>query len=202
MTDIPQKIITPEFRASYVHVFQMQENKRDDGSVSKEYSLNAIFPLNADLSALKAGRDAALAKKFGSDQSKWPENLRNPLRKCKERWKNEGGNVVIPPGYEEGEAIFVTFKAWEDSKPSVVDANVEDIKEPKDFYSGCYARASVKPYYYERKGNKGVGFKLGNVQKLRDGEPLGGTSRPTDDFQPVAGAGATGGQGAKGVFDD
>jgi hypothetical protein len=109
---------------------------------------------------------------------------------------------VIPAGYEDPDAIFITFKATEKYKPGVVDANVKDIIEPREFYSGCYARASVRAYVYDNKGNRGVGFGLNNVQKLRDGEPLGGSggpARPSDEFQAVAEVG--GSTGAASVFD-
>jgi hypothetical protein len=194
------KVITPEFRVSYSYVFTPQENRQDDGTVKREYSLTAIFPKGADLTAVKAAAQQVLIDKFGPDQSKWPGNLRNPFRKCNERWKNEGGKQVVPAGYEDGDAIFITAKATEKSPPGVVDQRLNDIIESRDFYSGCYARASVRPYYYEKKGNRGVAFGLNNVQKLRDGDPLGGRSRPTDDFQAVEGGTDTS-SGAASVFD-
>lgn len=197
-----EKLITPEFRASYVFLFTPQENKQDDGKVKKEYTVTAIFPKNADLSPLKKAAEALLAEKFGADRAKWPTNLRSPFRKCKDRWKNEGGRQVVPPGYEDGDATFITLKASEKHRPGVVNAAVQDILEPREVYSGCYCRASVRPYYYDNKGNKGVSFGLNNVQKLRDGEPLGGFSKPTDDFEPVADAsGGAAGQTAASVFD-
>ena len=42
-------------------------------------------------------------------------------------------------------------------------------------YSGCYGRASINFYPYSVNGNKGVGVGLNNVQKLTDGERLGGS---------------------------
>jgi hypothetical protein len=195
------KTLTPEFRVSYANVFKPQKN---DLNGKMEYSLVAIFPKGTDLTALKAAAAKPLIEKYGPDQAKWPSGLRSPFRKCSERWKNEGGKQVIPAGYEDGDAIFLTLKATEAYRPGVVDASVQDIVEPRDFYSGCYARASVRAYFYEQKGNRGVSFGLNNVQKLRDGDSLGGgASKPTDDFQPVdaPAAAAAGGQGAKSIFD-
>lgn len=192
-----EKLNTPEFRVSYANVFKPQLN---DLSKKMEYSLVAIFPKGTDLSALKAAAQGALVEKFGADQKKWPQNIRSPFRKCSERWKNVDGKQTMAAGYEDGDAIFMTLKANEDYKPGIVNAQVQDIIEPREFYSGCYARASVRPYVYDQKGNRGVSFGLSNVQKLRDGEPLGGgPSRPTDDFQAVAEVG--GSSGAASVFD-
>ena len=51
-----------------------------------------------------------------------------------------------------------------------------------EFYSGVYGRASINFYAYNANGNKGIACGLNNLQKLRDGTPLGGKSRPEDDF--------------------
>lgn len=194
-------MITPEFRVSYAHVFSPQKN---DLNGELEYSVVAIFPKGTDLSAMKAAAEGAIAEKYGADKTKWPTTMRSPFRKCSERWKNENGKQIIPAGYEDGDAVFVSMKSKaKNGKPAVVDHNVEPIIEPSAFYSGCFALASANPYFYDQKGNRGVSFGLNNVQKTRDGEPLGGRSSPNADFKPIAGAEkASTGAGAKSVFDE
>ena len=55
--------------------------------------------------------------------------------------------------------------------------------EPEEIYSGCYVRASINAYAFNIQGNSGVSFGLNNIQKVRDGEPLGGGgSKAEDDF--------------------
>jgi hypothetical protein len=184
--------ITPEFRVSYANVFAAVKN---DLNGKMEYSVVAIFPKGADLAPLKAAAEKAIAEKLGPDKAKWPANLRHPFRKCKERWQTKDGKEVIPAGYEDGEATFITLKSTQ--RPGVVDASVTDIIDTVGFYSGCYARASVRAFYYDQKGNKGVSFGLQNIQKTRDGDPLGGRARPSDEFEAVAGSSS-----AKSVFDD
>ena len=49
-------------------------------------------------------------------------------------------------------------------------------------YSGCYARVSLSFYAFNSNGNKGVACGLGNIQKIKDGMPLGGRSSANDDF--------------------
>lgn len=178
-------VITPKFRVSYPHLFKPQQNELNG---KQEFSLVAIFAKGTDLTPLKKAAEAVLIDKFGPDKTKWPTNLRNPFRKCSERWKNEGGKQIIPAGYEDGEAIFMTFKQdAEKGRPTVVDQHVAEILEPQYVYPGMYARASVRPYVYSQKGNQGVSFGLSNVQKLDEGEPLGGTrTRAQDDFEAVA----------------
>lgn len=185
-------IMTPEFRASYVKLLKPEKNNLNG---KMEYSVVALFPKNADLSALKKVALDACIKKWGSDKSKWPQpnpvtgqgGVRSPFRDQAERGKKseETGNVVLPPGYEAG-AIFINFKC--EQKPGVVDENVQDIIDSSKLYSGCWLRATVNAYAYANSGNAGVAFGLNNVQKVRDGEPMGGgRTRATDDFAPIAG---------------
>ena len=49
-------------------------------------------------------------------------------------------------------------------------------------YSGCYARVSINFYAFNSNGNRGIACGLGNIQKVRDGEPLGGKSTASADF--------------------
>jgi len=180
-------VLTPEFRLSWPHLFKPQKN---DLNGKMEYSLVAIFKTGADLSALIKAATEVLTEEHGPDKAKWPQPLRSPFRKCKERWKVVDGQQVIPNGYEEGEAVFMTFKQdAEKGKPTVVDQKVQDIIEPQMIYAGCYCRCSVRPYYYNQKGNKGISFGLSNVQKLREGDPLGMTRvKASEEFSPVGDA--------------
>ena len=52
-------------------------------------------------------------------------------------------------------------------------------------YSGCYGRISVNFYGFNSNGNHGIAAGLGNIQKLRDGESLGGRTNAEDDFDAV-----------------
>jgi len=69
------------------------------------------------------------------------------------------------------------------TKPSVVDADCQAILDKEEFYSGCYGRASITFYAYNTSGNKGVACGLNHVQKLEEGERLGGVgSSAEEDF--------------------
>ena len=73
------------------------------------------------------------------------------------------------------------------NRPGVVDAQKNDIIDKSELYSGCYGRVSIIPAAYNVDGNKGIKFYLNNVQKLAEGEPLGGagSSNAADDFTAV-----------------
>ena len=66
--------------------------------------------------------------------------------------------------------------------PGIVDADRQPILERSEVYSGVYGRASINLYAFNSNGNKGIACGLNNLQKIRDGEPLGGKSRAEDDF--------------------
>ena len=67
--------------------------------------------------------------------------------------------------------------------PQIVDKVVKPILDREEVYSGCYARVSLCFYAFNSNGNKGVACGLGNIQKIRDGEPLGGRTSAADDFK-------------------
>jgi hypothetical protein len=184
-------VLTPKFMVSYPNVFKAKKN---DLNGKEEFSVVALFPKTADLSKLKAAAHAAAVGKWGSDQTKWPKNIRSPFRDQGERVKTDEatGKEVLPAGYEKG-AIFINLKSAQ--KPGVVDQNVQDIIDQSQFYAGCWAQATVSCYAYHPKGmNPGIAFGLGNIQKVADGTPIGsGRTRAQDDFAPIEGASDNGG---------
>lgn len=183
-------LVTPKFRASYPNLFKARKNELNG---KDEYSVVALFPKGTDLTSLQKAAMEALVKKWGHDKAKWPQNLRSPFRKHEERMK-EG---KLPDGYEVG-GIFINLKSAQ--RPGVVDQNVQPILDETQFYAGCFAIASTNAFAYDHKGNRGVAFGLGNVQKQGDGDPLGGRTRAEDDFQPIEGVVAGAGSSAESIF--
>lgn len=179
-----ENIMTPEFRVSFAHVFRPQANPANPNAEAK-YSLACLFPhpskmtpaykkeYEAFTTKIKAAINKAIADKWGA---KKPVNLRMPFR-------DQGEKTF--DGYEAG---AVWFNASSKQKPGLVDGKNTDIIDESEFYSGVYARATLRVYAYDAAGNRGVGIGLQNVQKLRDGEPLSGRLKAQDEFEPVAGA--------------
>ena len=58
--------------------------------------------------------------------------------------------------------------------PGIVDGECRAIRERSEFYSGCYGRVSMGFYVYNNGEKIGIGCRLFNLQKLKDGERLGG----------------------------
>ena len=67
-------------------------------------------------------------------------------------------------------------------EPGIVDADRQPILDRSEVYSGVYGRASINFYAFNSNGNKGIACGLNTLQKIKDGEPLGGKSRAEDDF--------------------
>lgn len=175
-------VLTPEFRVSYPNVFTARKN---DLNGKDEYSVVALFPKGADLSKLEAACKEVMEEKWGKDSSKWPRPLRSPFRKQDEKEKEIEGKMVMPAAHEKG-AIFLNLRSQQ--RPGVVDHQVQDIIDQSQFYAGCWAKATVRPYAYDMKGNRGVAFGLQNIQKTKDGDPLSGRPTAQDDFAPIQGA--------------
>lgn len=66
--------------------------------------------------------------------------------------------------------------------PQIVDADRQPILDHSEVYSGVYGRVSINFYAFNSNGNRGIACGLGNLQKIADGEPLGGHSTAEADF--------------------
>lgn len=163
MTDT--KVKTGKCRLSYAHLFERYEN-------SGKYQCQLLIPKDdkASISVIKEAIEAAKADgKARLWNGKIPSNYRGPL--CDGDDKDE-----------EAYAGMFFLNAKTDRKPQVVDLDRDDIFNAEEVYSGCYVRATVVFYPYSNEG-KGVAVLLNNVQKLADGDPLGGgTTSAADDF--------------------
>lgn len=166
------KIITGKVRFSYANVW---EPKSINGSDPK-YSVSLIIP-KLDRATLKKVNVAIEdAKKEGLVKlgGKIPANLKTPLR---------DGDTDRADDETYAESYFINANS--NTKPGIVDKNVQTIIDQSEFYSGCYGRASIVFYAYNANGNKGIACGLQNLQKIEEGEPLGGHSRAEDDFDAV-----------------
>ena len=92
-------------------------------------------------------------------------------------------------GCEAGAIYIQANRKQKDGPPGIVDEKVQDIIDQDEFYSGCYARATVEAYAWEHPtGGTGVSFALHNIQRLKHGDRLGGggKAKPSDEFEAMA----------------
>ena len=168
------KVITGKVRFSYVNIFKARGFNGGD----EKYSICLLIPKDdqATLDKIeKAVQDAINAAKQAGVSSKWngkkPANLKLPLR---------DGDEDRPEAPEYAGMYFLNANSTQ--KPGIVDKDLVEIIDPEEVYSGCYGRASINFYAFNSNGNRGIACGLNNLQKIRDGEPLGGKSRAEDDF--------------------
>ena len=163
------KIVTGKARLSYAHVWEpMSVNGGDEKySVSIIISKTDEITINAIKKGINQAADDGKAK-FGG---KIPANLKTPLR---------DGDIERPDDPAYANSYFINANSKD--KPNIVDRNLQKILDQSEVYSGCYARVSITLYAFNTNGNRGIACGLGNIQKIADGEPLGGRTRAEDDF--------------------
>ena len=167
----PTKVVTGVVRLSYANVW---EPKSINGGAEK-YSVSLIIP-KADtktLGAIQKAIDAAIEEGRGKFGGKVPSKatLKLPLR---------DGDVDRPDDEAYTNCYFINANS--SSAPEIVDKSLNPVLNRSEVYSGVYARVSINFYAFNSNGNRGIACGLGNIQKVRDGEPLGGKTSAADDF--------------------
>ena len=164
------KVVTGIVRLSYEHVW---EPASINGSNPK-YSVSLIIPKDdvKTITAINQAVENAIKDGTAKFGGKIPPKgaLKLPLR--------DGDTERDDEAYRN--AYFVNANST--TAPQIVDRAVQPILDRSEVYSGCYARVSINFYAFNSNGNKGVACGLGNIQKVRDGEPLGGKTSAADDF--------------------
>lgn len=159
-------ITTGKVRLSYCH---LNAPVRDPGSDKEKYSASIIVPktdratLNAINAAIEEAKKVGVSSKWGG---KMPSKLSTPLR---------DGDVDRPDDPAYANSYFFSAKANADRRPRIFDTALQEILDPSEVYSGCYARVNINFYPYDTNGNRGVSAGLQLVQKVADGTPLGGS---------------------------
>ena len=171
----PMKVITgPETRWSYANVW---EPKSINGGTPK-YSVSLIIPKSDTKTVAKIKAAIEAAYKEGEAKLKGNGRTVPPLAALKTPLRD--GDTERPDSPEYANAYFVNANS--STAPGIVDADRQEILNRSEVYSGVYGRASINFYAFNANGNKGIACGLNNLQKIRDGEPLGGKSRAEDDF--------------------
>lgn len=180
------KVITPKAMLSYPHLAEAKAGP--DGGTPK-FGASLVFLPGTDISELERAAYAAAEEKFGKT---WmaPNGQVYPIAEAFKlgvfRWpfRTDG----VKKGYPEG-SVYINVRserrpglvyAWPDpatGKPAIVPA--DEVQTA--FYPGCFVRASIVAFGYDKVG-KGVSFSLNNMQKLADGERIDGRAAAQDEF--------------------
>lgn len=166
-----KRVVTgKETRLSYAHIW---EPTSINGGPER-YSVSLLIPKSdkKTIDAINKAIDEAIeegASRFGGKKPN-RASLKTPLR--------DGDTERDDEAYKGHYFINANSK----SAPQIVDKDVNPILDQDEVYSGCYARVSISFYAFNSNGNKGIACGLGNIQKIKDGEPLGGKTKAVDEF--------------------
>ena len=168
------KVVTGKVRFSYCNIWEAKEST--DGGDAK-YSVTLLIP-KSDTVTLNKIKDAMAEAR----ENFCKRNGANALPQKPNHTLHDGDGVRDsgdPYGPECQGCYVITVSNKQ--KPIIVDNFRNTITDPGEVYSGCYGRASINFYGYNRNGKKGISASLLSVQKLSDGEPFG-TVGSADDF--------------------
>ncbi len=181
-TKRPTDVLLRNVRLSYV---RFDKAYAKDARQEKKYSCTILLPKTdlAQKQAIDNAIEAAIAigrEKFGNAVPPKPKTV---------VWDGDGytqsGKEFGPEA--KGHWVFTAGLPEAKGPVEVVDLGRTPILNRSEIYSGMYANVLVSFYFYKNE-SVGVGAGLGPVQKVADGEPLGGTLPSADDVFGAPGA--------------
>lgn len=153
-----KEVVTQEVRLSYANVY---EPRSINGGAPKYSCVLLIDKTDTDT----LGKiNEAVAQLIQEEQKTLgtTKGLKLPLR--------DGDEEKEDPEY----AGKMFMNVSNTKVPILLQENGQRSIDPRDMYSGCYARVAFDLFAYNKAGNKGIGAGLKVIKKERDGEPLGG----------------------------
>lgn len=175
------RVVTGKVRLSYAHLDKPYATSEGQ---DPKYSVTLLIPKGDTKTLDKIAKAQAAARDHF--------RARNPQVSFPDRPKTTlyDGDGQRPGGDDFGPECRGCMVMTVSSKdaPVLVDRDRNDIMRATDIYSGCYGRVDMNFFAYSNSGNKGISAALLGVQKLADGDPLGGGERGSadafnDDFE-------------------
>ena len=170
----PAHIVLRNVRLSYTHLGKPYSSQPGQ---DPNYSCTVLVPKNpaTNRAMIDAAIAAATAKAIEKYGKAFPATPKVSVH---------DGDGVRPsdgqPFGDECKGCWV-FTASNKSPVTVVDLNLQPILDATQIYSGMYANVGVTFFGYNAPQNKGVGVALDNVQKIAEGEALGGSRASVED---------------------
>lgn len=174
----PRKVITgPNTRWSYANVW----NPKSINGSKPKYSVSLIIPKSDIATVEKIQTAIKAAYSDGESKLKGADGTVPPLSKIKTPLKD--GDQEKPDDEAYKGSYFINANSID--APGIVDAKRQPITDHSEVYSGVYGRASISFYAFSSDESKGIACNLNNLQKIKDGEPLGGKASAEDDFADI-----------------
>ena len=189
---------TPEVVVTFPNIFKLKSYQ--GGTPSK--SIRLLFDKNNKvhmdyLKSLVAQMNAVLVEQWpnADERPRIPMvgHDKSPIKDGDKSCNGQG----IPYKEKNPEVVghyFLTASKYpNESNPDaalhIVDRNKADILNAGEIYSGCYCKVNLNAYARTRTDNKGISLGLNGVQKIKDGERIGGGGGPSvDDMFEASGA--------------
>lgn len=168
------EVVLRNVRLSYANIWRARSvnGGAEKYSCSTIISKNSKENVNNTNAAIKEAEKAGIAK-FGAS-FKSGNKFHHPLF---------DGDAEKP--HDEAYENCYYLNAKSDVQPIIVDKKVQLILDTTEVYSGCYANVTVSFFPFNNSGNKGIGCSLKAIQKIADGEPLGGGRGRAEDYFSV-----------------
>ena len=171
----PCKVITgKDTRLSYEHVW---EPASINGGTPR-YSVCAMIPKSDTETVEKVRKAIEAAYLEGESKLKGNGKTVPPISAIKMPLRD--GDLERPDDPAFTGMWFVNANT--DRAPGVVDLSCQPLLDRNEVYSGCYCRVSLTFFAFNSNGNRGIACGLNNLQKVRDGEHLGGRISAEAEF--------------------
>jgi hypothetical protein len=180
-------IITPEATLSYPHLAKAQEGNKPDQKA--KFSATLVFSGKDALKDLEAEARAvaveALGEKKGAAFQLYGGKGAAFRTDNAEKYPTVANAITIgartdrQPGlvYRTADPATITKETPKGKPMKVAQDDIEEV-----FYPGAIVKGQIKPYWYDREGNKGIGWALNNLQKWAEGERLDSRVKAEDAF--------------------
>ncbi len=178
-------VITPVGRLSYPHLAKAQIAQ--NAGEKDKFGATFVFAKGTDLSALEAEARAvavdALGEKKGNAFALYGGKGSAFRTDNADKYPAIDGAITIGArGDKQPGLVYrhVDPATIVDGKGKPARVAQDDIDEV--FYPGKQVKGQIKPYWYDRNGNKGIGWALNNVQAWADAERLDSRVAAEDAF--------------------
>ncbi len=174
--------LTPVGRVSFPHLFEPTINDKGKKSWSVVLVFDKAAQSTPEYKEMVLSIEAAAAERFGQ---KIPSGIKRKSLEPKSGYPfTETAAKEQYFGWAEDGSVMVTLSSR--YAPLVIDRDKSELLDAEAVYGGCYARASYSCYAYSQSGNEGVSFGLRALQKVKDGDSLGGSRASASEFDDLA----------------
>ncbi len=173
------RFTTGKVRLTYAFLWSPRASDNEDGDAkdekSEKYSSCILIPKGDQATIDKLNLALSHAVQAGQAKGLWGANLPSSFK-----WPLRDGDAEYLEKGEEYKGHWF-LNATSVRKPRIVDLARNDIYDESEVYSGCYARVCINLYPFSKKGSRGIACGLEAVQKICDGEMLGGAPVDVDE---------------------